>query len=355
MDVGKEVRKEWQMLRNRDRRILRSQAKGAPEAALRVRCLIVMNWVKGTSPKQMKTVLGCSRSTVYRVAQRFIAEGLAGLVDHREDNGETKVSEHYEWELLIAVACTPRAYGWSRPTWTQELLIRVVGKRTGVVVSTSTISRLLKRCQARLGRPKPVVACPWTKARRTRRLNEIRRLIDNLPAGHVVVYADEVDIHLNPKIGFDWMLRGMQKRVLTPGRNEKRYLAGALNARTGELTYVEGERKDSSLFIRQLWSLVRDDYPGAICIHIILDNYRIHKSKQTQLALKALGGKVKLHFLPPYCPDHNKIERFWKDLHDNVTRNHQCTSMRQLMQEVRTYLRERQKASRKHNHNTTAA
>ena len=29
-----------------------------------------------------------------------------------------------------------------------------------------------------------------------------------------------------------------------------------------------------------------------------------------------------LHFLPPYCPDHNRIERLWKDLHDNVTRNH---------------------------------
>jgi transposase len=48
---------------------------------------------------------------------------------------------------------------------------------------------------------------------------------------------------------------------------------------------------------------------------------------------------IKLHFLPPYCPDHNRIERVWKDLHDNVTRNHRCAGMEELMSEVRFYLR----------------
>ena len=105
---------------------------------------------------------------------------------------------------------------------------------------------------------------------------------------------------------------------------------------------VEWERKNSDLFIRQLGALVLEDYPNAACIHLILDNYRIHKSKRTELLIKSLEGKVLLHFLPPYCPDHNKIERCWKDLHDNVTRNHQCKSMNELMREVRKYLRKRQ-------------
>ena len=33
----------------------------------------------------------------------------------------------------------------------------------------------------------------------------------------------EVDIHLNPKIGFGLMVRGQQKEVVTPGKNVKRY------------------------------------------------------------------------------------------------------------------------------------
>ncbi|MDC9592799.1 hypothetical protein [Xenorhabdus sp. IM139775] len=34
---------------------------------------------------------------------------------------------------------------------------------------------------------------------------------------HPVVYEDEVDIHLNPKIGAGWYFRGQPKSILTPG------------------------------------------------------------------------------------------------------------------------------------------
>lgn len=53
-------------------------------------------------------------------------------------------------------------------------------------------------------------------------------------AENPVFYEDEVDIHLNPKIGADWQLRGQQKRVVTPGQNEKYYLAGALHSGYGK-------------------------------------------------------------------------------------------------------------------------
>ena len=42
----------------------------------------------------------------------------------------------------------------------------------------------------------------------------------------VVYYEDEVDIHLNPKIGEDWMARSQQKEVVTPGKNVKAVLGG---------------------------------------------------------------------------------------------------------------------------------
>jgi len=48
---------------------------------------------------------------------------------------------------------------------------------------------------------------------------------------------------------------------------------------------------------------------------------------------------VVLHFLPPHCPDDNKIERVWLDLHANVTRNHRCKSMEELMVQVIAFMR----------------
>jgi transposase len=263
------------------------------------------------------------------------------MADRREDNGENKIDERYESELLTILAGSPQDHGYLRPTWTQELLIRVLAERTGIHVSVTTMSRLLKRHRVRLGRPKPIVGCPWPNARKTRRLREIKRLIKNVSRGEVVVYVDEVDIHLNPKIGLDWMLPGQQRTVLTPGQNEKRYLAGALNARTGELTWVEGERKNSLLFLQLLYRLVTQTYRNARRIHVILDNYGIHDSLQVRLALESLEGRVTFLFLPPYCPDDNPIERIWQDLHANVTRNHKCRTMKELMEQARVYLRKR--------------
>jgi len=153
--------------------------------------------------------------------------------------------------------------------------------------------------------------------------------------------VDEVDLHLNPKIGREWMPSGIQKTVLTPGRNRKHYLAGALNARSGRLTFVESDRKDSHLFIDQLWTLVKHDDPAAAHIHLIPDNYSIHSSKRTQLAIDALADRITLHFLPPYCPQANRIERVWKDLHAQVTRNHTCRTIEQLMENVRAYIENR--------------
>lgn len=345
MDVRRKVQDVWRRLSLRERRVLRTFARHSPDAIVRGHAKIILSLVQGRSAADIHCGGLCSVSQVYRVAHRFVEHGLPGLADRREDNGDTKASEEYEWHLLIAVAKQPRDYGFRRPTWTQELLALAVQKVTGIKVSCTTINRLLKRNKVRLGRPKPIVGCPWKKARRMRRLREIRRTINTLPAGEVAVYLDEVDIHLNPKIGADWMLPGMQKTVLTPGKNQKRYLAGALNAKTGRLTWVEAERKTSDLFIAMLWQLL-NDYPDAKCIHVVLDNFKIHSSVRACLALAKAGPRIKLHFLPPYCPDHNKIERVWKDLHDNVTRNHTCRSMSELMREVYAYLRQRRRALR---------
>ena len=337
----------WQKMSQSQRKELRRLAMRAKDAGMRCRCKVVLALVQGNTPTIIAQGGLCAKSQVYRVARRFITDGLAGLADRREDNGEPKITPVYQRELLRLVEESPQDFGYRRPTWTQELLILVLAERIEISISVSAMSRLLGRSGIGLRRPKPIVRCPWKKGRRTRRLREIQRLVENLPAGEVVLYVDEVDIHLNPKVGPDWTRRGRQKKVLTPGCNKKRYLAGAWNPKTRRLIYVEGERKNSLLFLELLHKLATKTYPKAKQIHVILDNYGIHDSLQVRLALKsAAAEKLKLHFLPPYCPDHNRIERIWKDLHDNVTRNHRCTTMEELMTEVRSYLAARNRLGR---------
>ena len=97
-------------------------------------------------------------------------------------------------------------------------------------------------------------------------------------------------------------------------------------------------RKNAGLSATSLRLLAQTYGPRVRRIHLVVDNYGIHSAKETQRALAALGGRIVLHFLPPYCPDANRIERIWQDLHANVTRNHRCKTLNQLLANARRYL-----------------
>jgi transposase len=331
----KERRAVFRLTGRRRRKFLQT-LRSTKDADTRRRYLIVWHWTEGFSKGAIATMVGCHRNTVARVLSSFEALGELGLMDGRVRNGPCKVTPSYEARVEELIAGQPEAC-WNHSTWTQELLIRVLGEETGIWISVSTMSRVLRRLRARKGRPKPVVGCPWPTWKRQRRLRQLRRLVETCPPDELVLWEDEVDIHLNPKIGPDWMLPGQQKVVVTPGKNQKRYVAGAMTRWNGTLVWVEGPSKCSLLFIQLVKKLVETFSPYRV-IHLIVDNYIIHTSKITQKAMAALKGAVQLHFLPPYCPSANRIERLWKDLHARVTRNHRCPNIESLIANVQTFL-----------------
>ena len=130
---------------------------------------------------------------------------------------------------------------------------------------------------------------------------------------------------------------GSQRKVVTPGRNQKHDVAGALNAKTRKLVWGEHHKKDSALFCKLIWRLL-PQHRRAKRVHLILDNYVNHKSEQTKRVLKAMSRKLRLHFLPPDCPDHNPIERVWRDMHAIVTRSHRCKTFTDLCQRLLEFL-----------------
>lgn len=326
------------VLHPRTREKLQRKARRCKDADTRTRYRIVLRADEGHSGKRISRELGCCPATVSRTLERYETFGEAGLIDRREDNGQTKADELYAQTVLWILQHTPQEHGHRRPTWTQMLLIETARRYTGVTVSRRTMGRLLKRHKVRRGRPKPDAPCPWSKARKDRRMALIHELLGSLPDDQACVWADEADIDLNPRIGLDWMLPGTQRHVMTPGKNVKCYLAGAMDARSDRVMWVKGERKNSRLFIELLRKL-RTEYADKQVIHVILDNYCIHSSKQTRAWLAEHGAKFRLHFLPPYCPDDNRIERkVWREVHANVTVNHRCETIEELIAEVVRHL-----------------
>jgi len=318
---------------NRARGFIRRRIRAAcPSERLRFQILLAL--LRASRPETIAEVLDVSPATVYRVCARYLAQGVIGLCDRRSCRGAVKVTPQLISTLTRLVQFPPAAkYG--RSNWTTALLTRVLQDLTGILLHLSWVWQLVRRIGYRWKRTRPMV----------RRCNPVRRwqwarlvrVLWSIPPGEVVLFADEVDIDFNPKTGHVWCLRGVRAEIETPGRNQKRYLAGALNVDTGHFLFAEGDEKRSWLFI-SLLQILRRAYRSFRRIHLLVDNYSIHKSGITRQALKEMDGRVRLHYLPSYSPEYNPVERVWQQLHNTITRNHRFPTMRHLMAAVRRFL-----------------
>ncbi|SRO77415.1 IS630 family transposase [Shigella flexneri] len=277
---------------------------------------------RGDRVSDVARTLCCARSSVGRWINWFTQSGVEGLKSLPAGRARRWPFEHICTLLRELVKHSPGDFGYQRSRWSTELLAIKINEITGCQLNAGTVRRWL-----------PSAGIVWRRAAPTLRIRDphkdekmaaIHKALDECSAEHPVFYEDEVDIHLHPKIGADWQLRGQQKRVVTPGQNEKYYLAGALHSGTGKVSYVGGNSKSSALFISLLKRL-KATYRRAKTITLIVDNYIIHKSRETQSWLKE-NPKFRGIYQPVYSPWVNHVERLWQALHDTITRNHQCRS-----------------------------
>jgi transposase len=325
-------------LRSSERKALLEHYRRSPDPAVRLRAHIVLLLAAGYPWQTIAAMLFCSTRTIGRWKQRFERSRVAALQEERRGRG----AMFGAWLIgLVAtwVTClTPRDFGFLRSRWCCGVVVLLLVETTQVKVSAETVRRWLHRENLVWRRPRPVVGP--TDPQRAVKLRKLRELLGNLPPDQIAVFQDEVDINTNPKIGAMWMPRGQQAEVPTPGTNEKRYLAGSLNWRTGDLIVTEGlpgQGRNAALFLRHLDDL-RYYLRRYRKIHVICDNARFHDCRRVWAYLRDWGHHLQLHFLPAYAPEANPIERIWWHLHEEITRNHRCGSMDELLDLVFTWL-----------------
>ena len=291
---------------------------------------IILLLADGWSYRQIRDVMYCSFDLIAECVDRFRRRGLDGL---RDAPATTEAVS--PWLALIeewVLTRTPRDFGYFRSRWSCDTLAEVLAWETGLRFSRETIRRGLLRLTFVWRRPRPVVGPEDPEY--NEKLARIRQLLADLPPDETAVFQDEVDVHLNPKIGACWTPQGIQSEVVTPGNNQKRHIAGSLHWRTGTLVAsAPGTRRNADLFIAHLEDL-RRSLRGYHKIHVICDNAPFHDCRKVREYLRQWGHRIKLHFLPKYAPETNPIERVWWRMHETITRNHRCQSLDELLTEV---------------------
>lgn len=317
-----------------------------PDAGHRAHILLLL--ADGHPWATIAAVLFCSTSTISRWQRRFEKEGVEAVFGRPRGRRRSGIRI---WATLVirwVLTLSPTHFRFARSRWSCEAVAVVLREDFRVKVGRETVRLWLREADLVWRRPRPTIRPKDPD--REKKLRVLRALLKNLTADETAVFMDEVDVNFNPKVGCQWMKRGQQAAVETPGNNEKRYLAGSIHWRTGRVVLTEGKPKEgrsAALFCRHL-----DDLRRALrhykVIHVLCDNAGTHTAEGSKLVrayLKEWGHRVKVHYLPKYAPDTNPIERVWWRLHEAVTRNHRCRTMPELLDltfewlETRTYFR----------------
>ncbi|MBN3043362.1 IS630 family transposase [Pectobacterium brasiliense] len=317
-----------------ERQLMRKEAQQTHDKnyARRLIAILMLHW--GMTATEVARLLCAARSSVGRWINWFTLHGVEGLKSLRPARAPCWPVADIQRALLLLVQRSPKDFGWLRSRWSTELLARIVNRLFDVTLHRSTLHRYLKRA-----------GMVWHRAALTLKIRDphhdekrlaIEQALTQESTANPVFYQDEVDIDLNPKIGADWMPKGQQKRIATPGQNQKHYLAGELHSGTGRVSYVSGNSKSPDLLIKLLEAL-RRTYLRAKTITLVVDSYIIHKSHKVESWLSE-NNKFRLLFLPTYSPWLNPIERLWLSLHETITRNHQCRYMWQLLKQVTQFM-----------------
>ena len=202
---------------------------------LRLHILLLL--AQHRSPTDIADWLFCSRSSVYEVAACWRQGWRPGRVEvTAETDSVLLLAPSLRRSLLALLARPPAAEGWQRTRWSCASLALSLHARRGLQVSAETVRRWLHQLGWRWKRAKLVAKDKDPE--RVPKLARIRLIWETLRPREALLFADELDIHLLPKSGYQWMPQCTQVEVMTPGKNQKHYLAGAWDSRTDISRYL---------------------------------------------------------------------------------------------------------------------
>ena len=133
-----------------------------------------------------------------------------------------------------------------------------------------------------------------------------------------IYFIDATHPHHNPVVGYGWIKRGQEHSIRSNTGRRRLNINGAIDIE-GLQPVVRFDDTINAASTVALFRQLEAANPQAERIHVIADNARYYRSKEVSEYLKE--SKIDLIFLPPYSPNLNLIERFWKFFKKQVLYN----------------------------------
>lgn len=165
-------------------------------------------------------------------------------------------------------------------------------------------------------------------------LDHYHELINQISGAEPILFIDATHPTMATKIAYGWIRRGTDKLIATQASRTRMNILGAIELKTMHVATDYFDTIDSQSVMDFLQTL-RLSYAEAPQIHVILDQSGYHRSQVVRDFAQQNG--ICLHFLPPYSPNLNSIERLWKVMNEFVRNNRYFSSAREFKDDVKHF------------------
>lgn len=287
---------------------LEREHKKARDRRVADRIKAVLLHSEGWSQLQISQALRIRPETVhdhledYRQSKKLKPEN-GGSDSFLSSNQTTSLIKHLETVTYLRV----------------EEICAYIEQTYGVKFTVSGMTKWLHRHNFSYKKPKgiPAKADPEKQAEF---IQYYEALMNTIGDDEPVEFGDGVHPTMATKLTYGWIRQGRkhEKAILTTASRTRLNLIGSINLETMDVTIGSYETIDS-LAMEEHFKKLRRKYPKARKIHLILDQGPYNTSTDTKGAARKYG--IVLHYLPPYSPNLNPIERLWKVMNEKVRNN----------------------------------
>ena len=301
----------------------------ASRVTRRANALVLLD--EGMSCQEVAHVLLYDDDTIRGWRKLFEQRGLEGITSFDVGGSASYLSVQQEDDLKAWVgAALPRSTR-QIGAWIEKEFGLVYESRSGLIA-------LLHRLGLEYHKPN-VIPRKLNEEKQKAFIASYEKLLNSLGDDEAVLFADAVHpTHAARPVGC-WAPSQEKLAIEQTSGRQRINIHGAIDLETGQTRMIEALTIDAASTIRLLQS-IEALYPMLALIHVFLDNARYHHAKLVREWVALPGRRIKLHFIPTYCPHLNPIERLWGVMHKHVTHNKCYATCTQFADATLDFLRE---------------
>ena len=163
-------------------------------------------------------------------------------------------------------------------------------------------------------------------------VEEYNKLKATVDSDEPILFMDATHPTQATKVSCGWIRTGTDKPIETTGSRTRLNIVGAIRLGHIEEAITEQYATVNGESIIDFFKLIKEQYTADKPVHLILDGAGYHRSLVVKEAAKDIG--IILHYLPPYSPNLNPIERLWKVMNEYARNNKYFSTAKEFRRSI---------------------